>query len=82
MPLVSLGSRENLWNYMQSILLLNGYELSQPIEQILPLRAQGTNHFGCEQGFVRFSDSVIGIAEQEEGIGIGSARFLQILDGF
>jgi len=57
------------------------HELFQSIEQIFPLRAKCLNHFGCEFGFVRFSNSVIGIARQEESIGICCSRFFQILYG-
>jgi hypothetical protein len=66
---------------MRPIRLMNRHEVFQSIEQIFPVRAKGSNHFGCEQGFVRFSDYVIGIAQQEEGIGIRGSRSFQILDG-
>jgi len=66
---------------MRPIRLMKSHELFQSIEQLFPLRAKGLNHLGREQGFVRFSNSVIGIAQQKEGIGIRVSRFFQILDG-
>jgi hypothetical protein len=62
-----------LRRHLRSVALMQGYEFFQFIEQRFPLRGERSNHFGNEDGLLGLSNSVVGVAQQEQRIGIGRA---------
>src|SRR6266849_3499835 len=71
---------QELWNGVRSVSLMKPDQLLHFIQQRFPVRAEGSNHFGRQPCFVRLANSVIGIAQQEQRIGIGRARLFEIRD--
>src|SRR5258708_39773787 len=71
---------EELWNGLRSVSLMKPDQLLHFIQQRFPVRAEGSNHFGGEPRFVRLANSVIGITQQEQRIGIGRAGFFEVPD--